>query len=243
MNIFYPWSAYNSRNIGKFVADGLKNFFNSNYPLEKFHLIGKSLLYKQIIFYIKMHNKIFISGHSLGAHIAGMIGRHFIEITGKKLPRITGLDPAKPCFINDAKLKGLSPGDAEFIDVIHSDSAIYGLKQRVGDADFYPNGYRAIPAGCETITCAHSRSWQYYAETVYPGNEYGFMAAICTSLKALNDGKCEGERYPMGIACPTSIRGDLFLHTRDTAPYGLNSLPLSQIQCSSLNLNKTGIIF
>lgn len=172
-----------------------------------------------------------------------MVGRKFTEFTGKKLPRITGLDPAKPCFINDAKLKGLSPGDAEFIDVIHSDSAIAGLKLRVGDADFYPNGYRAIPPGCETLTCAHSRSWEYYAESVYPGNENGFMGAICTSLKALNSGKCEGVRYPMGIACPTFIRGGLFLITNDNVTYGLNSLPLAQIQCSPLNLNKMGVIY
>lgn len=80
------------------------------------------------------------TGHSLGAHIVGMAGRNLFYMTEKRVPRITGLDPAKPCFVNDAKLRGLNPGDALFVDVIHSDPAIIGLRHQVGDADFFPNG-------------------------------------------------------------------------------------------------------
>lgn len=182
-------------------------------------------------------------GHSLGAHIVGMTGRHFTKITARKLPRITGLDPAKPCFINDAKLIGLHSGDGLFVDVIHSDAGIIGLRERVGDADFYPNGFDPIPLGCATLSCAHSRSWEYYTETVYPGNENGFMSAICASAESLNNGECEGQRYPMGIACPTNVRGGLFLNINRNVTYGLNSAKLSDIQCSPFNANKTGIVY
>lgn len=105
-------------------------------------------------------------GHSLGSHIAGAAGRRFqVKTNGKMLPRITGFDPAKvniildkircyliffihfylsinlqPCFKEGESLGGLSRGDAEFVDIIHSDSGGLGKSDPIGDADFYPNG-------------------------------------------------------------------------------------------------------
>lgn len=78
--------------------------------------------------------------HSLGAHIVGAAGRYFAEFTSKLIPRITGLDPASPCFNEGESLSGLSRGDAAFVDVIHSNSGVLGKKDPVGDVDFYPNG-------------------------------------------------------------------------------------------------------
>lgn len=79
-------------------------------------------------------------GHSLGAHIVGAAGRNFTYQTDKLLPRITGLDPAKPCFNEGFSLSGLSKGDAEYVDIIHSDPGALGIRNPIGDADFYPNG-------------------------------------------------------------------------------------------------------
>lgn len=81
-----------------------------------------------------------IKGHSLGAHIVGFAGRNFTHQTNLAVPRITGMDPAKPCFIDNPRLKGLRSGDGDFVDVIHTDPAICGLSHHVGDLDFYPNG-------------------------------------------------------------------------------------------------------
>lgn len=78
---------------------------------------------------------------------------------------------------------------------------------------------------------------------MYPGNEYGFMGTFCTSLTALNDGLCSGKQYPMGFACPNNLIGELFLQTNSKVPFGLNSLSDSQIVCSSLNSNKTDIVY
>lgn len=82
-----------------------------------------------------------ILGHSLGAHIVGSVGRNYNNITGKLLPHITGLDPANPCFNEGEYLTGLSRGDAEFVDIIHSNPGVLGKRDPLGDADFYPNGY------------------------------------------------------------------------------------------------------
>ena len=64
----------------------------------------------------------------------------------------TGLDPAGPTF-DTAGTKGrLYKGDADFIDVIHSNSAdhyfLMGIGKISGDVDFYPNGGGVQP-GCE----------------------------------------------------------------------------------------------
>lgn len=83
----------------------------------------------------------FVIGHSLGAHIVGAAGRTFNELSGGQLiPRITGLDPARPCFNAGETLTGLSRGDAEFVDIIHSNPGALGKRDPLGDADFYPNG-------------------------------------------------------------------------------------------------------
>ena len=82
----------------------------------------------------------YITGHSLGAHIAGATGREFKNLTGHSLSRITGLDPAKPCFKDGERLGGLSRGDAKFVDVIHSNNGVLGKREAIGDVDFYPDG-------------------------------------------------------------------------------------------------------
>lgn len=79
-------------------------------------------------------------GHSLGAHIGGEAGRMYQQLTNQSLGRITGLDPARPCFNEGEHLTGLQRDDAHFVDVIHSNSGILGHVRAMGDLDFYPNG-------------------------------------------------------------------------------------------------------
>lgn len=79
----------------------------------------------------------FTQGHSIGAHIAGSVGRYIFRKTGRKIPRITGLDSANPCFNTRISL---SKEDAEFVDVIHSNSGVLGQRLPMGHVDFYPNG-------------------------------------------------------------------------------------------------------
>merc|ERR1719270_1097721 len=91
-----------------------------------------------------------IIGHSLGAHIAGYAGE---RIPG--LGRISGLDPAEPLFQGMPPEVRLDPGDAKFVDVIHTDSKEFykgglGMEQPVGHVDFYPNGGKAQP-GCSFL--------------------------------------------------------------------------------------------
>jgi pancreatic triacylglycerol lipase len=63
-----------------------------------------------------------IIGHSLGAHIAGYAGEKLKSWRKVKLGRITALDPAQPLFKGMPEFVRLDPGDAGFVDVIHTDA-------------------------------------------------------------------------------------------------------------------------
>lgn len=59
-------------------------------------------------------SSIHVIGFSLGAQTAGMIANYLKG--GRKLKRITGLDPAKPMFIRAPNDGRLDAGDAEFVE-------------------------------------------------------------------------------------------------------------------------------
>lgn len=46
-----------------------------------------------------------------------------------------------PCFNEGERLNGLQRGDARFVDIIHTNVGVLGIKEARGDVDFYPNGY------------------------------------------------------------------------------------------------------
>lgn len=89
---------------------------------------------------------VHVIGHSLGAHIAGNVGKYFKG----KLDRITALDPAGPLF-RSFSWDALAPTDAGFVDVIHSGVGSLGEITARGTADFYPNrGFNPQP-GCRRL--------------------------------------------------------------------------------------------
>ncbi len=83
VDTLYAWSAFNTQELGEGLGKGLADLINY-VPIETIHLMG----------------------HSLGAHIASAAGRTFQMETGQLLPRITGFDPAKPCFREGETLNG-----------------------------------------------------------------------------------------------------------------------------------------
>lgn len=165
---------------------------------------------------------IYLVGFSLGAHIAGFAGRYFEQATGEKIQRITGLDPANPCF-GSKSLTGLQRGDAKFVDVIHTNPGVLGERDALGDVDFYVQGYAPIKPGCRALGCSHMRSWQYYAESVYPGHEMDFLAKRCNSLGKLENGMCSGPEVAMGLQANSNTKGNFMLEVNREVPYGENS--------------------
>lgn len=74
--------------------------------------------------------------------------------------------------------------------------------------------------GCLTIFCSHSRAWEYYAETVHQGNENNFIAKKCGSLSSFDLNACIRNEIPMGYACPKTAKGNFFLRTNGSSPFG-----------------------
>ncbi|XP_070537616.1 pancreatic triacylglycerol lipase-like [Ptychodera flava] len=176
--------------------------------------------------YSDMH----VSGHSLGAHVAGYAGERT-----PGLGRITGLDPADPYFEYEDPRVRLDPDDAEFVDVIHSDGNSFitlgfGLFQPIGDADFYPNGGKQQPGcGDESTTidlsCDHSRAHEFFLDSIT--SDCTYLAYPCTLWEVDNDpSACNycpfGQCSYMGYNADQSrARGVFYLETNDQAPYCL----------------------
>ncbi|XP_068143334.1 phospholipase A1 [Drosophila tropicalis] len=202
VDTLYKWSALNTDLIGEYIAVGLTHLIKLT-PLKNIHLIG----------------------HSLGAHIMGNAGRTFKRLTGGRLvPRITGLDPAKPCFRRDKQaLPGLQRGDAQLVDIIHTNIGILAKRGPLGDVDFYPGGAHPIQPGCLTIGCSHTRAVEYLAESAYPGQESHFLGIKCKSWDELRRRDCTaGSTSFMGYVIDTAARGIFYVDVNGWPPFGRN---------------------
>lgn len=140
----YGQAVSNTRHVAKLVAGFVNqlNYMSSQEDSGHFHCIG----------------------HSLGAHICGFIG-----YAVKNLGRITGLDPAGPCFHSKSSSKAearaattgqlqsdkrrLSPESAQFVLALHTDTSLFGLDENCAHYDVYVNGGRKQPkCGSSSLT-------------------------------------------------------------------------------------------
>lgn len=130
---------------------------------------------------------VLLVGHSLGAHIAGIAGKH---VSTGQLPKIIGLDPANPLFNFDRTDERIASGDARAVEIIHSAAGSMGFTEPLGDASFYPNGGRSQPGcGIDAVgTCAHSRAHQMYVESI--NTQVGFYSWECSSYDDVRRGRC-----------------------------------------------------
>ncbi|KAE9537389.1 hypothetical protein AGLY_006412 [Aphis glycines] len=82
-------------------------------------------------------------GHSLGAHICGMISNHLTH----RQHKIIGLDPARPLVdrYGSAEFR-LTRDDATMVQVIHTNAGFLGEAPQVGHVDFCVNGGRLQPS-------------------------------------------------------------------------------------------------
>lgn len=199
---FEQFATLNVERIGQIIGDRLVQLTNElNVPQEIIHLIGQGP----------------------AAHVAGIAGRQYTRQTGHKLRRITGLDPSKLYAKSENKLSGLSRGDADFVDAIHTSAYGMGTAQRLGDVDFYPNGPATGVPGANNVVEASLRATRFFAESVRPGNERNFPAVAATSYREYKQNNGYGKRAYMGIATSYDIRGDYMLQVNSKSPFGCNS--------------------
>ncbi|XP_069355932.1 lipase member I-like [Maniola hyperantus] len=182
------------------------------------HKLGQVLA--DIVQYGQDPSLIHIIGYSLGAHIAGFAGKQFHVLTGKLIGRISGLDPAGPCFNHISSALRLKHTDAMYVDVMHTDAGVFGIKAAIGHKDYYPNSGSMQP-NCLRTSCSHARPGCCIAESVV--NPFAFPARGARDLDAF---KKEGLLFfsYMGFqsrAEPAGSNGLYFLQTGGKYPYGL----------------------
>ncbi|XP_052894570.1 pancreatic lipase-related protein 2 [Anopheles moucheti] len=181
------------------------------------------------------HSQVHVIGHSLGAHIAGNVGRYF----GGMLSRVTALDPAGPLFELDSP-DAVGPDTAQFVDVIHTDPLLLGDNNVRGHADFFTNSGQDPQPGCALLdlvtlhTCSHLRATGFFAESILqPRN---FIACACSREEIVRmDTLCLPdmqetslrECVPMGEPLERSVRGTFFVRTASESPYGLGTHAMS----------------
>ncbi|XP_035788556.1 pancreatic lipase-related protein 2-like [Anopheles albimanus] len=183
------------------------------------------------------HDQVHIIGHSLGAHVAGNVGRYFAG----RLARITALDPAGPLFRPNSR-DAVAPTAAQLVDVIHTDGSVLGELVLRGHIDFFPNGGLSPQPGCETLdlltlhACSHYRSTGFFAESILLPNN--FIARQC-NIQQTSTGQPQGclpvstnFTLEMGDQIDNLIRGTFFLQTAPVPPYGLGNITTAK---SSMN--------
>ncbi|XP_066963447.1 pancreatic lipase-related protein 3-like isoform X2 [Macrobrachium rosenbergii] len=173
-----------------------------------------------------------VTGHSLGAHVSGIIGFH---VAHGPVGRITGLDPAAPEFHSAEDETKLDRSDASFVEIIHSNAGsllhfCVGLTGRLGHVDYYPNGGAHQP-GCTaagswtellTAGCSHGRSYEYWIESIN-GNT-PFKARPCPDWDMYKAGECDscGEGcLNMGFHASMEPHGTYYLETSKENPFAL----------------------
>ncbi|KAI2667980.1 Lipoprotein lipase [Labeo rohita] len=180
---------------------------------------------------------------NLGAHVAGVAG----NLTNNKVNRITGLDPAGPSFENAESLRRLSPDDATFVDVLHTNTRgspdlSIGIQRPVGHVDIYPNGGTFQP-GCsiqhtvkliatygihnmdQIVKCSHERSIHLFIDSLV-NQAYQSWAYRCSSKDAFNKGLCLSCRKNRCNKLGYSVNkirsarsAKMYLKTRDMMPF------------------------
>jgi len=120
---------------------------------------------------------VHLVGQSLGAHVSGMVGLYFRQVSGKDIGRITGTDPAGPLYQGVLKSVRLDASDATFVDIIHTNAGGYGYNGNIGTVDFLVNGGKAPQPGCGDGTddfCSHNLAVVYYAKSILDTSIRGF---------------------------------------------------------------------
>lgn len=119
-------------------------------------------------------------------------------------------------FENSEKNNRLSKNDAEYVEVIHTDTECYGIKHSIGTVDFYVNGGGNQP-GCRLATCDHNRAVHYYAESLESTNVFEAK-------------RCEGENKEDSVLMggepgnkDKGMSGEYCLGTNEKYPFGKGS--------------------
>ncbi|CAK1596541.1 unnamed protein product [Parnassius mnemosyne] len=196
----YERSVMYAYSLGKALGKLLADIHGKGYPSSKIHCIG----------------------HSLGAQMLGYAGTTYINKTSEKIWRITGIDPAGPCFSNSFIEDQIRSGVAEYVEVYHCNAGGLGTTAVLADIDIFLNkgrkqpdcheGYIPAYGESQAAKCSHKACVKYWAETVHhPG---WYLAWACNSYKDFSKGKCAANEVTIaGYSNPGNATGVFYVST------------------------------
>ncbi|XP_065095347.1 phospholipase A1-like [Ochlerotatus camptorhynchus] len=189
-HIMFLKDAYLSRKYNVFAVDWERI---SQYPCYLSSLSNTKLvsqctaqLYSFITFTGSLSKQITCVGHSLGAHICGMMSHHLT----KRQYKIIGLDPARPLIEKHASNRfRLTKDDAKVVQIIHTNAGFLGQSSFTGTIDFCINGGQTQPYctgnSIKRARCSHFLSVCYLANAVFSGSRT--MAFDCPTACVRNN--------------------------------------------------------
>lgn len=135
--------------------------------------------------------------------------------------RIIGLDPARP-LLKPGLVNRLDAGDADFVEVIHTNAGYYGEIGRIGHVDFCVNGGKVQPFCADREMyqlCSHVWSVCFMAQSV-DDNGVSLIAESCSRRcpSGPRISVSAGEYVKMGQHTPTNTRGS-FCFSNPDPPY------------------------
>ncbi|XP_028898953.1 uncharacterized protein LOC114804495 [Zeugodacus cucurbitae] len=170
------------------------------------------------------YEDLHVIGFSMGAHIAGIAGKH---IQTGRLPVIYALDPALPFFRYDNFDERVAITDADYVEVVHTSVGSYGYDRPLGHVDFYVN-YGSAQPGCFLNECSHFRAFHIFAESL---QSKAVLRAHGCDVKLWQD-MIKHRRCLMGTGRQMALGGDptnvtalrgrggvFYLATNAAAPY------------------------
>ncbi|XP_026315666.1 pancreatic triacylglycerol lipase-like [Hyposmocoma kahamanoa] len=156
-------------------------------------------------------SNLHLIGFDMGAHIVGLIGR----TSTYTIARITGLNPAKSL---ERHSNALRRGDANYVEVIHTETSTHGILNGVGHVDFYPHGGMDQPGCANDTACSHNRAWELFAASLTHGRNIGYR---CPSQReATSSEPCTGFTLAVGTNDLVKYGSGVYrLETTDVYPY------------------------
>ncbi|CAG7725747.1 unnamed protein product [Allacma fusca] len=162
-------------------------------------------------------NDTHIIGHSLGGHVGGFAANHLQTLNGGKKPaRLTALDPAAPGFRPKVlPVRPMTPDDAIFVDVIHTNQICFGVLGPVGQVDIFVNFALFLQPPCvgnitlkgflvETLPdvlslgswCSHGASITYFSQSISDSLSVATGVLGATGHTAILGENCSPSTYP-----------------------------------------------
>uniref|UniRef100_A0A2S2P627 Lipase member H-B n=1 Tax=Schizaphis graminum TaxID=13262 RepID=A0A2S2P627_SCHGA len=158
-------------------------------------------------------------GHSLGAHICGMISNHLTH----RQHKIIGLDPARPLVdrYGSAEFR-LTRDDATMVQVIHTNAGFLGELPQVGHVDFCVNGGRLQPScakeprNIRRARCSHFLSACFFAASVSERGKHHQGIPCTSTCEPLSRTFVKDVPVSMGFHTPDNARGTYCIQMRNS---------------------------